>query len=171
MTFPAEAKFWTDDADGDPIIPIRKYNGTDPDMVAGWIHQDGTACPEYLASPGRQWWCTTHQQSVTIPGSTLLLAQRTPYAEPWRAEDGEPADATIVLLAHPHDHQPERAFIRNDAAATESGYAVDDDDQPTGQHWYEITEFPEAPDTWATIADHNGPIFTVRICAPAGGPR
>lgn len=35
------------------------------DLVSGWVHLDGTACPEYLApADDRQWWCTTHEMHV-----------------------------------------------------------------------------------------------------------
>jgi hypothetical protein len=102
--------------------------------------------------------------------TTPTLAQRTPYAQQWQPDDGEPCDTTIAFLAHPHDHSPMQAFVRNDASAVESGYAVDEDDGlPSGRRWYEVVDFPDAPDTWADVVNgHDGPIFVVRICAPVG---
>jgi hypothetical protein len=45
-----------------------KYDGTDPSLASGWTHEDGTECPEYLGTPGEQYWCTSHQQNVRILG-------------------------------------------------------------------------------------------------------
>jgi hypothetical protein len=45
------------------------------DNVPGWMHDDGTLCPEHLApADGRHWWCTTHQQRVSLPGTPAALA-------------------------------------------------------------------------------------------------
>lgn len=44
------------------------YDGTDPKLPGGWIHEDGTPCPAYLAPDnGTNWWCTEHQQYVQRP--------------------------------------------------------------------------------------------------------
>ena len=45
-----------------------RYDGTDPDLPDGWLHEDGTPCPEYLApANGTRWWCTEHQQYLKRP--------------------------------------------------------------------------------------------------------
>lgn len=95
------------------------------------------------------------------------LAQKTPYAYEWQPKDGEPSDATIAISAHPHNREPERVYFRADTAAEESGYAGDND-EPTGQRWYEVVNSSEEPDTWTGLVDgHDGPIFIVRIDASA----
>lgn len=34
----------------------------------GWVHEDGTPCPEYIAPDnGTRWWCTEHQQYLKSP--------------------------------------------------------------------------------------------------------
>lgn len=77
----------------------------------------------------------------------------------------EPADRTLVLIAHPYDKRPERVFYRDDAAAEESGYGGDTDDSPTWQRWYEIAEDAGAPSTWEELAgdDSDGPILALAV--------
>jgi hypothetical protein len=50
-----------------------KYDGTDPDLPGGWLHDDGTLCPVYLAPDnGTRWWCTDHQQYLKRPEPDVL---------------------------------------------------------------------------------------------------
>ena len=69
-----------------PVIEPRRYDGTDPGLPGGWIHDDGTPCPEYLAPDnGTRWWCTTHEQYLRRPdGGTA------PVIEPAAITSGPP---------------------------------------------------------------------------------
>jgi hypothetical protein len=53
-----------------------------PFGVRGWVHVDGTPCPEYLApSHYKTLWCTTHGMNVSLPEPDLIAApdgDRTP---------------------------------------------------------------------------------------------
>lgn len=101
-----------------------------------------------------------------LEAPTMTATSTIPFAQLHNPSDGEPADTTIVILAHPVGNQPERGFVRSDDSADDSGYALDDDDKPTGRHWYELAEFVEAPITWYELANlRPGPMFVVRIPA------
>ena len=82
-----------------PVIEPRRYDGTDPGLPGGWIHDDGTPCPEYLAPDnGTRWWCTTHEQYLRRPdGGTA------PVIEPGAITSGPPGEpqpgAWIVATA------------------------------------------------------------------------
>lgn len=53
----------------------RRYDGTDPELPDGWVHEDGTPCPEYLAADnGTRWWCTEHQQHLRRPAPDPVAA-------------------------------------------------------------------------------------------------
>jgi hypothetical protein len=53
------------------ITGRRRYDGTDPDLPGGWIHDDGTPCPVFLGRDnGTRWWCTEHQQYLHRPETT-----------------------------------------------------------------------------------------------------
>lgn len=46
-----------------------RYDGTDPGLPGGWIHEDDSPCPDYLApADGTRWWCSEHQQHLKRPG-------------------------------------------------------------------------------------------------------
>ena len=71
-----------------PVIEPRRYDGTDPGLPGGWVHDDGTPCPEYLAPDnGTRWWCTTHEQYLRRPdGGTA------PVIEPGAITSGPPGE-------------------------------------------------------------------------------
>ena len=51
-------------------MTLNPDDKTDPwaNDVTGWLHEDGTPCPEYLAPVnGTRWWCTEHQQYLKRP--------------------------------------------------------------------------------------------------------
>ena len=54
--------------------------------VSGWVHDDGTACPEYLAPPASTppggYWCTTHQMFVRHPDSPQAALGSREWAAP-----------------------------------------------------------------------------------------
>jgi hypothetical protein len=77
----------------------------------------------------------------------------------------EPADGTTLAFLHPRTREPERMFHRDDAVSIESGYGEDDEGRLTGQHWYEVVEFPEAPITWDNLEEmaDGGPIAVVGL--------
>ena len=58
----------------------RRYDGTDPGLPGGWIHDDRTPCPEYLAPDnGTRWWCTEHQQYLRRPDTDYRLPPLEDY--------------------------------------------------------------------------------------------
>jgi len=66
--------------------------------VTGWVHTDGTACDEYLASPASTppggYWCTTHQMYVRHPGSPAPAArERLVELAALTADTGDPQTA------------------------------------------------------------------------------
>jgi hypothetical protein len=48
-------------------------------LVAGWRHEDGTACPTHLNQPGEQidLWCTEHQKFIRADLPTRLSPEWT----------------------------------------------------------------------------------------------
>lgn len=56
-----------------------RYDGTDPALPGGWVHEDGTPCPAYLApANGTRWWCTEHQQYLKRPPAEAVARAVTP---------------------------------------------------------------------------------------------
>lgn len=60
------------------------------EWVAGWFHEDGTECRDYLAPAsdnGKRFWCTTHEKHVTrrgagrieVPANTTTLVSGTAF--------------------------------------------------------------------------------------------
>ena len=55
-------------------------------LLNGWVHDDGTVCPEYLADlppAGVTWWCTTHQQHVHRPDADRAAGMVAAIRERW----------------------------------------------------------------------------------------
>jgi len=80
-----------------PVIEPRRYDGTDPGLPGGWVHDDGTPCPEYLAPDnGTRWWCTTHEQYLRRPAPEYVTTALDGHDDPdgwlesrWRKIDGQ----------------------------------------------------------------------------------
>jgi hypothetical protein len=64
--------------DGPIVAGLDGDTATPQPSDTGWIHEDGSACPVFLADrpfpePGMQWWCTEHQQHVHRDPANPLL--------------------------------------------------------------------------------------------------
>lgn len=63
----------------------RKYAAAG--LEDGWIHEDGTPCPEYLArDDGTRWWCPTHEQYLKRPAKMEPPGQAVPVTTLTREE-------------------------------------------------------------------------------------